>query len=146
MHNLWLCNANDTTQNSRAPFRSRATKNTRKDVAFSRSVARRWGEVIGTSPFASRNTETWKEESTRARAIRIEPPRVSCNRGKANEHSPRESFVRTFLFRGELKESPLDSQIAFQEESNGLSVIDRRANRRSVQLEERERISLPKKN
>lgn len=57
------------------------------------------GKVIGAFPFASRNTEHGKK-NLRARAIRIEPPRVSCNRGKANEHSPWESFVRTFLFRG----------------------------------------------
>lgn len=69
--------------------------------------------------------------------------RVSRNRGERT--FPEESFVRTLHSRGEPDESLRDSQITFQGDSNGLSVIDRRENSRSVDLRESPRAERTKR-
>jgi len=62
----WPCNVNDTPRNSRAQFRlnKKYDDGVEEGTSFFLPRTRRWNEVIGVSPFAARNTGTWKREST----------------------------------------------------------------------------------
>jgi len=141
----WLCNANGTPWNSRARFRSNNEKyedGVEESTSFSLlpqnlEVKRSHFDIF---PFADEEHGNMERRIYVDTHDRVEPPRVSCNRGEANEHSPGSPSSGLSSFVAYWRSlSLLDSQIAFQGDSNGLSVIDRRTNRWSVQFEQRKR-------